>query len=115
MVAASRSRPRSRLHSPTETSRNEGASDGEATPSISTVSSRPPASASAVQRIFVAVSTARRSVPVQSRRTSVVAVETRVSSPLMIGGNERTRSSASTIRGKRGASATRWAKARPFG
>ena len=90
MVAASRSRPRSRLHSPTETSRNEGASDGVSTPSISTVSSRPPASASAVQRIVVAVSTARRSVPVQSRRTSVVAVETRVSSPLMIGGNERT-------------------------
>jgi len=57
--------------------------------------------------MFVAVITALSSVPVQSRRMFFVAVVTLVNSPLMMGGNESTRSSASTISGNRGKSSTR--------
>gem|GEM_PF-6161167 len=49
--------------------------------------------------MFAAILTAFSSVPVQSRRMFFVSVVTLVSSPLMIGGNESTLSSLSTMSG----------------
>ena len=86
--------PRSREHSVTLTVRSAGASVGVCTPPISTLSIVAPASAIAVQMMLTATLTARLSVPVVSRRMFFVSMVTRVRSPLMIGGNERTWSSS---------------------
>ena len=100
------STPRSREHSVTLTVRSAGQSVGVCTPPISTLSMVAPASAIAVQMMLTATLTARLSVPVVSRRMFFVSTVTRVRSPLMIGGNERTWSWLSMISGKSGKSFT---------